>query len=196
MKQKLKSWFIIAVGNILLTAAYAFLTVPNNMINGGVTSTSLLLSHFLKIDIGYISGTMTLFLLAFGFFAHGKDFFWNSFFSSICYIVFFNTFHMISYCPDFPMILCALIAGILVGIGHFLCLYEDYSTVGYDVIALYVHKKIPKWNTVIILRFIGMFVLVIGIMTFGILSVLYGLFFTFVQTQVIYLLGKKYKKTL
>lgn len=48
MKQKLKSWFIIAVGNMLLTAAYAFLTVPNNMINGGVTSTSLLISRFFK----------------------------------------------------------------------------------------------------------------------------------------------------
>lgn len=100
---------------------------------------------------------------------------------------------MISYSPDLSLIVCALIAGILVGLGHFLCLYEDSSTVGYDVIALYIHKKIPKCNTAIILRCIGMFVLVIGVMTFGILSVLYGLFFTFIQTQVIYLLGKNIK---
>ena len=80
MKQKLKSWFIIAVGNMLLTAAYAFLTVPNNMINGGVTSTSLLISHFLNIDIGYISGAMTLFLLIFGFFCAWKRFLLEFFF--------------------------------------------------------------------------------------------------------------------
>ena len=43
--------------NVLLTGAYTFLTVPNNIINGGVTSTSLLISHYLNIDIGYIMRT-------------------------------------------------------------------------------------------------------------------------------------------
>lgn len=43
MKENIKSLGIIALGNLLLTSAYAFLTVPNNIINGGVTSTSLLL---------------------------------------------------------------------------------------------------------------------------------------------------------
>lgn len=196
MKKKINSFIIIALGNMLLTGAYAFLTVPNNMINGGVTSTSLLLSHFFKVDIGVISGTITIFLLVFGYFAHGKNFFWNSFFSSICYIVFFNTFHQIGFAPELPMIVCAIVAGILVGVGHFLCLYEDSSTVGYDVIALYIHKKTSKWNTAIVLRMIGIFVLIVGVMTFGIVSVLYGIFFTWIQTQVIYLLGKKYKKSL
>lgn len=39
IKENLKSMAIIALGNLLLTSAYAFLTVPNNIINGGVTST-------------------------------------------------------------------------------------------------------------------------------------------------------------
>lgn len=43
MKENIKNLGIIALGNLLLTSAYAFLTVPNNIINGGVTSTSLLL---------------------------------------------------------------------------------------------------------------------------------------------------------
>ena len=41
------NYVIITIGNLLLTAAYAFLTVPNEIINGGVTSTSLLISHYL-----------------------------------------------------------------------------------------------------------------------------------------------------
>ena len=31
----MKSYLKILVGNIILTGAYAFLTVPNNIINGG-----------------------------------------------------------------------------------------------------------------------------------------------------------------
>lgn len=96
MKNNLKSLAIIALGNLLLTAAYAFLTVPNNIINGGVTSTSLLISHYLKIDIGYISTTLTIFLLVFGLFALGKDFFFRSLFSSVCYMAFFNFFHFMN----------------------------------------------------------------------------------------------------
>ena len=90
IKENLKSMAIIALGNLLLTSAYAFLTVPNNIINGGVTSTSLLLSHYLNIDIGYISSAITIFLLLFGRVALGKNFFYCSLFSSVCYMVFFT----------------------------------------------------------------------------------------------------------
>lgn len=193
MKENVKSLFIIALGNLLFTGAYAFLTVPNNIINGGVTSTSLLLSHYLNIDIGYISTVITIFLLVFGFIGLGKAFFYRSLFSSVCYMVFFNFFHFtgISFFPH-PVII-VLIAGILVGLGHYLCLSEDSSTVGYDVFALFIHKKNKKWDTAIILRVIGIIVLLAGVATFGISSVIYGIIFTIIQTQVIYLLNKKHK---
>ena len=71
----MKSIGIITIGNILLTGAYAFLTVPNNMIDGGVTSTSLLISHILGIDITYITTTLALLLLLFGLVTFGKHFF-------------------------------------------------------------------------------------------------------------------------
>lgn len=146
MKENIKSLGIIALGNLLLTSAYAFLTVPNNIINGGVTSTSLLLSHYLNIDIGYISTTITIFLLISGFIGLGKDFFYRSLFSSVCYIVFFNFFHFTGISFSFHPIIIVLFAGIFVGVA-----------------------------------------------TFGILSVIYGILFTIIQTQVIYLLNKSHK---
>lgn len=193
MKNNIKSMAIIALGNLLLTSAYAFLTVPNNIINGGVTSTSLLISHYLNIDIGYISTTLTIFLLVFGFFALGKDFFYRSLFSSVCYMVFFNFFHFTGISFSLHPLIIVLIAGILVGTGHYLCLREDSSTVGYDVFALFIHKKNNKFDTAIVLRVIGIAVLLVGVATFGILSVVYGIIFTLIQTQVIYLLNKHHK---
>lgn len=193
MKNNIKSMAIIALGNLLLTSAYAFLTVPNNIINGGVTSTSLLISHYLNIDIGYISTTLTIFLLVFGFFALGKDFFYRSLFSSVCYMVFFNFFHFTGISFYLHPLIIVLIAGILVGTGHYLCLREDSSTVGYDVFALFIHKKNNKFDTAIVLRVIGIAVLLVGVATFGILSVVYGIIFTLIQTQVIYLLNKHHK---
>ena len=92
MKENIKSLFIIVLGNVLLTSAYAFLTVPNNIINGGVTSTSLLLSYYFHIDIGYIVTILIVLLLIFGRVMLGKKFFYRSLFSSVCYMVFFNLF--------------------------------------------------------------------------------------------------------
>lgn len=181
------SYAIITIGNLLLTAAYAFLTVPNQIINGGVTSTSLLISHYLHVDISYISTPLTIILLIFGRIFLGKEFFIRSLYSSICYVIFFNFFHWTGITFPLPAFVCVVIAGVLVGLGHYLCLNQDSSTVGYDVIALYLHKLRPKWNPAIILRIIGMVILVIGVATFGIWSVVYGILFTIIQTQVIYI---------
>ena len=193
IKENLKSMAIIALGNLLLTSAYAFLTVPNNIINGGVTSTSLLLSHYLNIDIGYISSVITIFLLLFGRVALGKDFFYRSLFSSVCYMVFFNFLHFTGISFFFRPLIIVLFAGIFVGVGHYLCLREDSSTVGYDVFALFIHKKNKKLDTAIVLRIIGICVLIVGVATFGIKSVIYGIIFTIIQTQVIYLLNKSHE---
>ena len=184
---------IIALGNLLLTSAYAFLTVPNNIINGGVTSTSLLLSYYLNIDIGYISSAITIFLLLFGRVALGKDFFYRSLFSSVCYMVFFYFLHFAGISFSFHPLIIVLFAGIFVGVGHYLCLREDSSTVGYDVFALFIHKKNKKLDTAIVLRIIGICVLIVGVATFGIKSVIYGIIFTIIQTQVIYLLNKSHE---
>lgn len=47
-----------------------------------------------------------------------------------------------------------------------------------------------SFHPIIIVLFAGIFV---GVATFGILSVIYGILFTIIQTQVIYLLNKSHK---
>ncbi len=185
----MESYIIIAIGNILLTSAYAFLTVPNDIIDGGITSTSLLLSNVLNLDITYITTTITVLLLIFGLITLGKHFFIKSIFSSLCYILFFNTFHLTGFFITINPFLCIIIASILIGLGHYLCLSQNTTTVGYDVIALYFHKK-KKYNTAMTLRIIGTFILILGIAIFGIQAFLYGIIFITIETQVIYLLNK------
>ena len=38
-----KRYLSIILGNLLITGAYAFITVPNKIVNGGVTSFSMIL---------------------------------------------------------------------------------------------------------------------------------------------------------
>lgn len=187
----MKSIGIITIGNILLTGAYAFLTVPNNMIDGGVTSTSLLISHILGIDITYITTTLALLLLLFGLVTFGKHFFFKTAYSCFCYIVFFNFFHLLNIMLTIPPIICIIVAGILVGLGHYLCLSQNSSVIGYDVIALFVHKNNKKWELATVLRIIGILILIIGTFVFGPLAVIYGIIFIIIETEVIHFLSSK-----
>ena len=41
----------IVVGNLLITFSYAFITVPNGIVNGGVTSFSMILSSVTDLGI-------------------------------------------------------------------------------------------------------------------------------------------------
>ena len=54
------------------------------------------------------------------------------------------------------------------------------------MIAIYLHKKNKKWNPAWILGLIGILILLSGANTFGIWSVIYGILFTIIQTEIIY----------
>lgn len=53
----------IILGNILITGTYAFITVPNEIINGGITSFSMILEKLSRIDISIFVNLTTILLL-------------------------------------------------------------------------------------------------------------------------------------
>ena len=108
-------------------------------------------------------------------------------------MVFFNLFHLIGISFTFPPIVLVIYAGILVGVGRFLCMKEDSAAVGYDAFALYIHEKHKKLGTSDVLCLIELVIILSGFATFGVLSVIYGIIFTIIETQVMYFLEKCYK---
>lgn len=175
----------IVFGNIILTAAYALLTVPNHVINGGVTSFSLIFGEAIGVDVTVVANGMTLILLLLSGIFLGRDFLFKSLVSSVCYMGFLSVFHSLPiYLPLHPLI-CVIIAGIMVGLGYYLCISANASTVGFDVIALILHSKNEKFNVAITLRIISIAVLLLGCISFGFMSVVYGILFTLIETGVL-----------
>lgn len=180
----------IILGNVVLTFAYALITIPNHIINGGVTSFSLIISGLIGLDVTIIANIFTIVLLIISFVFLGKDFVLKSFLSSICYMGFLSFFHSLPISIVLSPIICVVLAGILVGIGYFMCISANASTVGFDVIALILHKKNEKLNVAMIIRYIGIAVLLFGILSFGVSSVIYGIIFTVIETGTLNLCNK------
>lgn len=177
-----KRYFQIMIGNILITSAYAFITVPNEIVNGGITSFSMVLGQIFHIDLSLFVNGISLFLLFLCYLLLGKDYFSGTIVSGIAYLFFFTVFHKLGISLKLPDLLCVLIAGILVGVGYYLCINAKSTAVSFDVIALILHKKNPKTNIALTMYLINFCVLLFGFFTFGILSVIMGIIFTALQS--------------
>ena len=178
----------IVIGNICITSAYAFITVPRHVVNGGVTSFSMILHVFLPVDISVITNCVTVVLLGICLYFLGKAFLMKSLLSSICYMVMFSSFHAIGYSLSIPVLPAIILAAILVGIGYYLCISASSSTVGFDVLALVLHKRYEKLDVAITMRYINIGVILLGFASYGGISILIGIGFTILQTQVLKLL--------
>lgn len=78
--------------------------MPNGVINGGVTSLSLILSTVTGADIAWFSNGITSALMLLGLLAIGRAFFLKSLLSSLLYMGLFTAFRLTGF--HIPMLLC------------------------------------------------------------------------------------------
>ncbi|MBT2605812.1 YitT family protein [Bacillus sp. ISL-53] len=181
MKDLLK----IIAGNISMTFAYAYLIVPNEIINGGVTSSALLLNALLGYNIAMLANLVTGILLIICLVFLGKEYFFKSIVSSLSYMVFFNFFYSLNIHFDMNIVLVIFISSILIAIGYYLCITANASTVGFDVIALILHHKNEKIDIAPTIRIINLIVLILGLLVYGYASIVKGIAFTLIFSYLL-----------
>lgn len=193
LERNMESALKIIVGNLLITAAYAFLTVPNHIVNGGVTSFAMVMENFIPVHISVITNIVTVLLLVMSYYFIGRDFLMKSLLSSVCYMGFFSVLNEVGSQIQLPLILpvAVVLASIMVGTGYYLCISAGSSTVGFDVLALAAHKRNPKVNVAIMIRYINYAVLLLGIVAYGVPAIIVGIIFTYLKTSLLNILLKK-----
>lgn len=174
-------------GNLLLALAYSKWMVPHGIINGGVTSLSLVLQKITNIPLPWLSNGLTIALLIICGLFLGKASFMKSIVSSLSYMFFFTLFYGMAFELTIAFPIDFLLACLLIAFGYYCCLSEGSSTVGVDVIALVLYQKNPKRNLAKMIRHLNVSVLILGFFTYGLFSVAVGLVFSVVYA---WFLGK------
>ncbi|XHU76229.1 YitT family protein [Peribacillus simplex] len=174
----MKDLMKIIAGNISMTFAYAYLIVPNEIINGGVTSSALLLNALSGYNIAILANLVTGLLLFICLVFLGREYFFKSIVSSLSYMVFFNFFYSLNIDINVNIVLVIIISSILIAIGYYLCITANASTVGFDVIALILHHKNEKIDIAATIRIINLIVLILGLLVYGFTSIVKGIAFT------------------
>lgn len=180
------SLFNLFIGNLMISFAYAKWMVPNQIINGGATSLAMILS---KVTDGIVSDwtmilSISFLLLALLFL--GNDCFFKSIVGSSFYMLFFRLFYQ--YLPiDFSvnLVIDFILAAFFIAAGYNLCLKANASTVGLDVLALILHKKISRFDVSTYLFFLNFLVLVLGFLIYGLQDTIKGFLFSFCYTKLL-----------
>lgn len=185
----MRRWLIILLGTALLSAAYAYITVPLRVINGGVTSLSLLLATLSGYPMQWFVNGLTLSLLLLCAVFLGRSYIVGSLVACVGYMGFFALFHTISLHVGWqfplPVWLGVPVAAAAVGIGYGLCLRQEATIVGFDTLALVITRYAPRVSVPWLMFGINTAVMLLGVRVYGWQAMVYGIAFSFIQSQVL-----------
>ena len=191
LRGEFMNYLKIILGNIFMTFAYAYIAVPFGIVNGSVTSFAMVLDKNLPGNISFWTNTLYLSLLIIYYIFMGYKCFINALFSCIAFILFFTLFTAFPLMLPLPFFLAVPCMGILIGIGYYFCISARSTALGFDTIAIILHDRNPKINLALTIYICNVIVLLSGLFTYGIVSVIAGIICSGLQSFVLNLLTKK-----
>lgn len=190
-KDKLKRYFELIIGILLIAIAFNLFLLPNELVFGGVSGLSIIVSKFITIDASTFIMIASLLLLVVSFLVLGKNDTKASIVGSILFPIFVNiTANIGEYIKldTGNVLLSAVFGGIIYGFGAGLVFKAGFTTGGTDIINQILSKYLHMSMGNAMLISDGLIV-VLGGFFFGATKLMYALI-------VIYIIGLMTDKVL
>ncbi|AZV56862.1 YitT family protein [Clostridium sp. AWRP] len=131
---------LMLVGACLDAVGLKFFLIPNDVIDGGISGISIMVSHFTSIPLGVFILLFNIPFIIMGYKNIGKDFTIATFFSVISLSVMTAVFNPKVGVTNDPL-LAAIFGGIILGIGVGLMIRSGGSSDGTEIVAIFLDKK-------------------------------------------------------
>lgn len=174
---------LISVGSVLCAVAIKGVIIPKEFLTGGVTGLALLIHRLLpSLPVGIIYLILNIPLFVVGWLFVGRRFF----FYSLAGVVVFSMALILPYkvLPIQDMILAALSAGIVTGVGSGIILKSLGSAGGLDILSIILFKKYSMRPGTIVLAFNAL-LMTAAALYIPLDKVLYTLIFMFVTSYFV-----------
>jgi uncharacterized membrane-anchored protein YitT (DUF2179 family) len=192
---KNKRWMnvlVIMAANFLLAFASAFFLIPMNIVNGGMTGLSLIFFSWFAIPVDITTAILAWSFFFVGLIILGKKFSAQTFLATILYPIFL--FLLIRFVgqdwiglsteEETHRLLASVFGGSLVGLGIGMSFLVGGSTGGFDVVML-IGQRYFDWKASVSSFVIDAVIIAIGMFTFGIITGLYGVIATVLNSVMI-----------
>lgn len=152
MKEKIKFFFSVILGNALLAFAICSFVIPNDIMLGGSNGIALFLQQFLPVRLSVIAAVVNVALFLLGLIFMGWKFAATSLMSTIIYPLILGVMESLPLGTLFNenIVISALACGVLCGLGIGLVIRVGGSTGGMDIppCILNKYKGIPVGTSV------------------------------------------------
>lgn len=177
---------VIILGNLIYAAGVVFFILPSGLITGGTTGIALIANHFAGIPVSAFVGIFNIIMFIGGGLILGKKFAMSTLISTIAYPALLGMLQKAA--GDFvltdDMLICAIFAGICIGVSLAMIIRLGASTGGMDIPPLVLNKlfRIPVSASMYVFDFI----ILAGQMAFSEKQAsLYGILLVMVYTMTL-----------
>lgn len=173
----------IIIGAFMVAVGLEIFLVPNNIIDGGVTGLSIMMSHLTGIKLGIFLFLFNLPFLLIGYKQIGKTFAISTLFGVAVMSLGTNYLHHVPSLTD-DLLLSAVFGGIIIGIGVGLVIRAGGSLDGTEIVAILLTRKSP-FSVGEVVMFFNIFILGSAGFIFGWDRAMYSLIAYYIAYKMI-----------
>ncbi|WP_396022269.1 YitT family protein [Bacillus cereus group sp. BfR-BA-01523] len=157
MFQITKRAIAIIIGALLMATGLEIFLIPNQVIDGGITGISIMLSHLTGLNLGIFLFILNLPFVFMGHKQIGKTFAFSTVFGILTLSILTTLFHSIPAFTD-DILLATIFGGMALGVGVGLVIRYGGALDGTEILAILINKKIP-FSVGEIVMFFNVFIL-------------------------------------
>ncbi|MGE7603672.1 YitT family protein [Peribacillus sp. NPDC097675] len=156
-RQILQRGLLITIGAVLMAVGLEIFLVPNNVIDGGITGISIMLSYITNFKLGIFLFVLNLPFFFIGYKQIGKTFALSTLYGIL---VLSLTTTLLHHVPAFTqdILLASAFGGMILGIGVGMVIRYGGSLDGTEILAILASKKLP-FSVGEIVMFFNLFIL-------------------------------------
>ncbi|WP_446899612.1 YitT family protein [Clostridium sp. LBM24168] len=171
------------IGTTLAAIGLELFLIPNNVIDGGITGISIMVSYITTLPLGLFIFILNIPFLIIGYKHIGKTFTISTLFSVCSLSIMVSAFKNLNAFTN-DTLLASIFGGILLGIGVGLVIRNGGSTDGTEIVAIIFDKR-TGFSVGEIVMFINIFILSSAGLIFGWDRAMYSLVTYFIAFKLI-----------
>ncbi|WP_416829196.1 YitT family protein [Ectobacillus polymachus] len=178
-----KRAFFVTLGALLMAVGLEVFLIPNNVIDGGITGISIMLSHLTGLPLGIFIFVINLPFFFIGRKQIGKTFAITTLYGIIVLSVSTVLLHTVPKLTG-DILLATVFGGIIVGVGVGLVIRNGGSLDGTEITAILINSRLP-FSVGEIIMFFNIFILGSAGFVFGWDRAMYSLMAYFIAFRTI-----------
>ena len=148
---------LITIGALLMAVGLEIFLIPNNVIDGGITGISIMLSYLTGWELGIFLFLLNLPFVYLGYKQIGKTFAFSSIYGIVALSIFATLFHPVPAFTD-DVLLATIFGGMVLGVGIGIVIRNGGALDGTEILAIVINKNVP-FSVGEIVMFVNIFIL-------------------------------------